>query len=110
MPDPTQQERCGGSGTVFECSACGHRSAEGHACPEMDGLTSANGIPCPGCPDCHPCEECGECRGEGRVCCGNYLDTGECCCALYGEDRLDPCPTCHGTGIEPTPQPQEAMK
>lgn len=43
---------CGGTRIVMECAACGHQSREGHACPEMNGLTSANGVKCPGCPDC----------------------------------------------------------
>jgi DnaJ-class molecular chaperone len=53
---------------------------------------------------------CPVCDGTGRQtyddvdCCGNYLDTGECCAAIYGTDRLIPiqiddvCYMCDGTG------------
>jgi hypothetical protein len=42
--------------------------------------------------------ECPDCGGDGQACCGDVLDTGECCAALYGTDRLVPCPTCGGSG------------
>jgi hypothetical protein len=42
--------------------------------------------------------DCATCGGTGAVCCGQYLDTGECCSALYGTDRLQPCPDCPAEG------------
>lgn len=55
---------------------------------------------------CLTCDDNGWVVVEGVkwVCCGNYLDTGECCSAKYGEDRLVPepiqeqatCPDCEG--------------
>jgi len=55
---------------------------------------------------------CPSCRGEGHlappdwdmVCCGNFLDSGECCTAVYGSANLvmvpvfEACPTCGGKG------------
>lgn len=60
-----------------------------------------------------PEKECPACDGTGVVgvddvdCCGSYLDTGECCAALYGTSRLvqvvipEPCPNCLGAGKVP---------
>lgn len=53
---------------------------------------------------------CPSCEGHGWVvgstlgCCGNVLDSGECCAAKYGTDRLVPeqtqeqCGECGGSG------------
>jgi hypothetical protein len=58
-------------------------------------------------------EICHQCGGEGGFdytdweCCGHYLPTGECCAAIYGQDRLvpivtrEPCTWCGGSGQEP---------
>jgi DnaJ-class molecular chaperone len=66
--------------------------------------------------------ECHECSGRGGFehtdweCCGHYLPSGECCAAIYGQDRLvpvpsiEPCQWCDGTGVEPDeelPDPSE---
>lgn len=40
-------------------------------------------------------EKCAACE-DGMACCGQVLDTGECCAALYGTDRLVPCSACGG--------------
>lgn len=39
-------------------------------------------------------EPCATCGGDGTVCCGNYLGTGECCETLDGGDVGRPCPDC----------------
>ena len=53
---------------------------------------------------------CPECMGTGvdiendLDCCGNYLDTGECCAAIHGTANLVPvqiqvqCAACEGLG------------
>lgn len=56
-------------------------------------------------------ETCDECGGTGTldeyVCCGQYLETGECCATIYGSANLmleyEECPYCGGSGeIETT--------
>ncbi len=57
---------------------------------------------------------CPHCRGSGFVsqreerCCGNYLDSGECCAAIHGTANIivefeeTECGPCRGTGeIDP---------
>lgn len=44
-----------------------------------------------------PCSTCG---GQGMVCCGRYLDSGECCAAMDGGASMEPCPGCGGSGSE----------
>ena len=36
---------------LMECTACGYADLTGHACPEMNGLTSANGVEYVSLPD-----------------------------------------------------------
>lgn len=57
---------------------------------------------------CNDCDGHGWVIGEGYElgCCGNVLESGECCAAKYGEANLVPvpvqeqvaCPTCLGAG------------
>lgn len=44
-----------------------------------------------------PCSTCG---GQGMVCCGRYLDSGECCAAMDGGASMEPCPGFGGSGSE----------
>lgn len=40
---------------------------------------------------------CTTCDGQGAVCCGRVLDTGECCATLNGGSEVVPCPDCGGS-------------